>query len=416
MDQSEIQSLWTTVAPAAWPDAPTEMTVTTLTEIEACPRRWALGVAQYPALWTGWGYPPRVNLGALAGTVVHYTLEDITKGLVRADCPSLQHPTAYQVMKDLGGYTKVVHECIDRVLANLADNPRARALCEYTARSLRARVPELRTRAQTLLCRVQLPQLEGSHSISHKSKHLGPLNSGVYSELQLHARSIGWKGKADLLTLSPEVCGITDFKTGKPHDRHRFQIQVYALLWSRDIEINPNGQRADRLVLAYSNGDVEVPAPTAIELDALENQIVARRDAVHQAVSRHPPEASPSFNNCQYCGVRQLCNKYWTTDIQRRMAEDDRDKHFADIEVRIIGQHGPLSWDAIVNYSSVAEPGQPVLLRANLLPFTPKLDQRIRFLSVHLSLSDEQPHASEAERPTIVATVGANSEAYLVSE
>jgi hypothetical protein len=64
-------SIWTAAAPAAWPAAPAEMTVTTLGGIESCPRRWALGAAHNPELWSGRGYPPRVQLGALSGTVVH---------------------------------------------------------------------------------------------------------------------------------------------------------------------------------------------------------------------------------------------------------------------------------------------------------------------------------------------------------
>jgi len=43
MPVSEQRALWTTVAPATWPRPPADMTVSTLNEIEACPRRWALG-------------------------------------------------------------------------------------------------------------------------------------------------------------------------------------------------------------------------------------------------------------------------------------------------------------------------------------------------------------------------------------
>src|SRR5438445_387754 len=104
--------LWATCAPTKWPAAPTEMTVTTLAEIERCPRRWALSAAEYAGLWSGRGYPPRLQFSALAGTVVHIALETITIKLVRAACSSVEDPKASQVMRDLGGYTKVVRECI----------------------------------------------------------------------------------------------------------------------------------------------------------------------------------------------------------------------------------------------------------------------------------------------------------------
>lgn len=35
-------------------------------------------------------------------------------------------------MKNLGGYTKVVHDCIDRALERLASSPRARRILEFS--------------------------------------------------------------------------------------------------------------------------------------------------------------------------------------------------------------------------------------------------------------------------------------------
>jgi hypothetical protein len=125
MSRHEDPPIWSVAGPAVWPEAPAEMTVTTLVEIEACPRRWALGRAAYPGLWSGQGYPPRVQLGALAGSVVHLTLEIITTRLIAAGCPSIHSPIATKTLRDLGGFTKVVNDCMDRVLKRLATNPRA---------------------------------------------------------------------------------------------------------------------------------------------------------------------------------------------------------------------------------------------------------------------------------------------------
>ena len=109
MRLSANPSLWIADAPAAWPAAPAEMTVTALREIESCSRRWALRAGHYPDVWNGRGYPPRVQLGALSGTVVHLALEVITKALVRAGCLSLHDPTVLQVLRNLGGYTVTAH-------------------------------------------------------------------------------------------------------------------------------------------------------------------------------------------------------------------------------------------------------------------------------------------------------------------
>lgn len=52
---------WRVVTPATWPAPPAVMSVSTYAEIEECPRRWALSSAEYPELWGGRGYPPKLK-------------------------------------------------------------------------------------------------------------------------------------------------------------------------------------------------------------------------------------------------------------------------------------------------------------------------------------------------------------------
>ena len=296
------------------------MTVTALREIESCSRRWSLSAGHYPDVWNGRGYPPRVQLGALSGTVVHLALEVITRALVRAGCLSLHDPTVLQVLRNLGGYTKVVNDCIDRVLSRLASNPRAQRVLEWAARSLRAQVPELRNRAQTILCRVRLLRTPTRNAESNTPRVRGPLSMGSFPEIELRAQEIGWKGKADLLVLTSEACEITDFKTGAPDEGHRFQIQVYALLWSRDGELNPDRRRADRLLVLYGGEEIEFAAPTEVELDELEVRaayLVA--SAAYEAVSHHPPEAHP--RSVKTVATARLGDKCATSIGRQRLSD-----------------------------------------------------------------------------------------------
>lgn len=403
-------SIWTAAAPAAWPDAPTEMTVTTLGGIESCPRRWALGAAHYPELWSGRGYPPRVQIGALSGTVVHLALEVITRALIKAGCPSRQDPAALRVMKELGGYTKVVNDCIDRALTRLANNPRAQRVLEYAARSLRAQMPELRTRAQTILCRLRLPLLQVRSAEGGAPRRRGPLTAGMFSELNLRAAQLGWKGKADLLVLSPDACEITDFKTGAPDEEHQFQIRVYALLWSRDADLNPGRRRADRLVLAYPEGDAEIAPPTDTELDQLERDLSSRTAAALAALSASPPAARAHPQRCPYCDVRHLCTDYWTDDTQHLMATASGDRAIGDATLAITGRHGPSSWDGVVLSSAVAKHGQRVLLRTD--ERSPALTPRqvVRILSARYTAASEDLDPE----PVLIFTLGAASEIFLV--
>lgn len=400
---------WTTSVPAAWPDAPAVLTVSTLSAIEACPRRWALGEARYPELWSGRGYPPRLHPWALAGSVVHLALETIVGALASSGCSSLGDEEALVVLRDLGGYTTVLNDCIGRVLGRHADNPRAENLMDMASRTLRGQVPELRSRTQTMLSWVQLPRVRRPLVSNRGTKRRGPLPAGVYSECHLNARRLKWKGIADLLVLTSDTCQIIDFKTGAPDEGHRFQILVYALLWSQDLELNPHQRPASRLVLSYTSGEIEMAAPTEAELEDLEKQVVSRTTAALKAVSETPPEAKPSQENCPRCDVRHMCEEYWTGDTQRLMAQSTDQRWGTDVEIRITGPHGPTSWDAVIAHCPNAMPGQPFLLRADNRQLALSGGTRIRLLSVRLSEESEGDPQS-----VLIGTLGAAGEIFLI--
>ncbi len=398
---------WSVIVPTTWPTAPPEMSVSTHAELEECPRRWALSAAEYPDLWAGRGYPPKVQVAALAGSVVHLALEVIAKQLTRAGVPSLDDPLATQVLRELGGYTRVVEDCVDRLLKRFADNPRALPLLEHARRTLRGQVPTLRARVQGMLARLRLPKSAPPAPAASAPKMAGPtrrpLSNGTYPEVELRATSIGWKGKADLLVLGDHACEITDFKTGTADQAHQFQLRVYAVLWRLDDELNPSGRVVDRLVLAYENQDVEVPAPSAQEIDDLRRDLVERRRAAEVALAVHPPPARPSVDACRYCRVRQLCDSYWVAGTQA-VSDDGR---FGDVELKITGRHGATSWDAVVVRSRNWPAKVPALLRLQVTDEF-KVGSHLRVLDGALARDPE-----DATAPIIV-TLGSFSEAYRV--
>jgi hypothetical protein len=401
---------WRVIMPTTWPAPPVEMSVSTHAEIEQCPRRWALSAAEYPELWSGRGYPPKLQVAALAGSVVHLALEIITKQLTRAGISSPSDPTATDVLRALGGYTRVIEECVERILERSIDNPRASTLMEHAQRRLRGQVPTLRARVQSMLSRLRLPKGPATPTApsTSTSKSSGPprrlpLANGAYPEVEVRAKRIGWKGKVDLLVLGDDACEITDFKTGVADEGHRFQVRAYAVMWWLDDELNPSERLADRLVLAYAAQDVEVAPPSASEIDDLRRDLLARRQAAEAALAARPPSARPSAESCRYCGVRQLCDEYWAGATQA--ASDDG--RFGDVELKITRRHGPTSWDAEVIRARDLPAKTTALLRLQQ-PSEFKAGARIRVLDGAIARDPEDDSA-----PAIV-TLSALSEAYLV--
>lgn len=408
MSGAQALTFWRSVLPESWPEAPTEMTVSTLVDIEACPRRWALGRATYSGLWSKRGYPRRLHLAAVAGSVIHLALEIVTRELVRAGCTSVMDAGAPQVMRQLGGYSALLTECIDRVLSPFADNPRARHQIETATRTLRAQLPDLRARAQALLGRVRLEKGQAKRAVvgvREKSSRT-PLRNGTWPELELRATPIAWKGIADLLVLSDDLCEIVDFKTGEPNDKHQFQVRVYALLWNRDGELNPTRRLATALTLAYPDNEVSISAPSERELDVLETEIVRRRDVALEAVKADLPEARPAPELCNYCDVRQLCDAYWDSIPEAEMSETQKATQFGDFELTIIGRHGPLSWDAVVKSAGRIESGRRVLLRTSRSDLELAIGKTVRILDAFFL-----PFEEDLSDPVIV-TMGVVTEIF----
>ena len=386
--------------PDCWAPAPVEMSVTALTDIEACPRRWALASAEYRSVWSRKGYPTRPNVGALAGTVIHLALQTITQRLVKAGCSTVTEPSAIAAIRNLGGFTKIVADAIARVLERLRDNPRATLLLEEAGNSLRNQSGRIRADVQSLLGRIRLGPVRSPSSGGGEGS--SALGYGSYSEVALCARDLRWRGVVDLLTLSPESCDILDFKSGAHSDAHTFQVHAYAVIWYRDGERNPGKRRATSLTLSYAQGDVHVAAPTAEELAIIENELIQRARAARDAVAKAPPDARVAPENCSYCHVRHLCEEYWSTRAATLEASERGE--FGDAELTLTKPHGPLSWDAL-EIRKASE--RPALLRLPIARDDVSIGDRVRILGAFVT------RPSDENTPTIV-TVGGGSEVFTV--
>ncbi|MEW6209474.1 MAG: PD-(D/E)XK nuclease family protein [Acidobacteriota bacterium] len=355
MSDPAIARIWYAREPQSWPSPPTLMSVSRLLEIEACPRRWALSSASYPEIWKRSGYPQKVYKATLAGRIIHLALERISKALTEAGYASGQDALFVEVMRKLGGFTQVIVECIGSVVDQLADNPRVGYSYRTLSNWLRDQSPAFRERVQILAGRLRVqPKTAADQTRKERSGERSPLRKGSYSEVELRAESIGWIGIADLITLSDNGCEIVDFKTGGPKPEHSFQLLVYSLLWYRDQELNPMRHSATKLTLYYPDGEVDVRTISDSEISDFESDLLKRTRAAIESVKKLPPEARPSVQNCRFCGVRQLCDEYWKPATQERLYQSKAEAgessvdNLLDIEVDIVEQIGPLSWDAIM--------------------------------------------------------------------
>lgn len=252
---------------ARLPLPPEHWSYSTLKEIESCPRRYMLGHASYPDLWTGSGYPQQPSPSALFGDVVHDSLERIIAALVAAGCSSSNSVEAASVLRELGGYSAVATEALAARLSKLDGNPRLDAerwsrLQQY----LENRVPEARTEIQGYLQRMELVPQPAAAAGSAGPPGRRPIGVGSHPEVALCADRLRVKGRVDLLTLSAERADIVDHKTGAQDPSHLDQVRFYAMLWDQDDIANDARTPLRSLTASYPTNDVRIghPMPTRL--------------------------------------------------------------------------------------------------------------------------------------------------------
>lgn len=422
MSKGEIEAVWYARLPDKWADAPEWMSFSRLLELEACPRRWSLNSALYPEIWSHKGYPPKVHLAAFDGQIIHSALEAIGKALNRGGCLSVTDEQFVGVMRELGGYSKIIEETIKNLCDNFQDNPRFVSKFDYLLTNLRNSVPTLREQLQVLTAKLRLQKgvaaMTARGSRSNRGAGRSALSNATYSEVELRVEPLRWRGFVDALTLSDTSCEIVDYKTGMPKPEHEEQVRVYSLLWARDQELNPTGRTLDRLTLAYSTTDVAVEPPTTTQLENLEQEIVTRTKTALGLARQSPPLAVPNIHNCGYCPVRQLCDDYWTPQVQQVLAEAIlheaavTNEEFVDLEIENPKQQTPLSWSALVVLCRALPARSQILIR--LSEPTPLLQSifnsgiRIRVLDA-LLINQPEDHVNI---PSVYLTK--MSEAYIV--
>jgi hypothetical protein len=385
--------MWTTRGPSAWPLPPNRMSYTALRSIETCPLRWGLRQGAYPDVWAGTGYPPSHSIGTTAGHVVHVAVEQIVRSVgaekegqlggrsLGARDPML---TVVEALRALGGISAVLEGVITETVESWKSNPRLSPRVEELTSHLQRQLPALRPRVQHFLNLVDLSRIRPARSSNRavaggnaQESAVRPLPPGLFAEVPLVHDDLGWYGKADLLRVSaandtPDDSEIVDLKTGIPKPDHALQLRIYALLWARDKRRNPAGRPAQRLTVLYDSGPVQVAAPTTSEeLDEVEQELAARTREARAAIQRHPPEARPSRDACEWCDVRHMCPAYWVPTTRGSIAPShEAPRKQVDAALQILNKQGAWSWVARVEevgaLSDHIALGARVLVRARM--------------------------------------------------
>lgn len=384
-----------------WPAPPEHWSFSTLVEVESCALRYALRNATYTgAGHDGVGYPDKVADAALVGTVIHAAVEEILRALRRVQDPS-DAASALPVLRELGGYTKVVERCIEVAEERLASNPRMQPRVARAAANLRRRTPDIRSTVQALVARLPAsrPHAAAGHEprpTSGVPRQRGPFGPGRHPEARLRSDDRRFKGQIDLLDVGDDSANIIDFKSWQPDAHHSEQLILYGLLWLLDRIANPDGLHVGAMTVAYAGHDAVVTHPAS--WSDVETELERRIDEADQAISATPtPQLSPS---CTTCTVRHMCDAYWLSQFP--LAEASR---FVDVEAQVLARNGATSWRVRLPRSA-----EDALLRTTSEDVVLAEARTVRLLDV----ACERQLADDGASAVVILTAVASTEIFEV--
>lgn len=340
--ETDVQGIW-----GNWPSTPGMWSYSSLTEMEACPRRWMLARATYPELWDQRGYPPLPTVAALFGNVVHGVVERLTRALSDASTEGELSGVVW-VLGGLGGWRKIVAEEVEHQLARFDDNPRVSTeRIDRIREELLRRAPQAADQTKVFLGRTAVPTDSRRllvNTVEHKDgpPRSLPATPGVHAEREVRAEELRLTGRIDLLIIDDVDVTIVDFKTGEEIDSHEDQVRLYALLWGLDTASNPDHRPATKLEIAYPSYARAVEPLDQAGLIALKTSTASRIAAAEVNTRDANPVAMPSPSMCQFCPVRHLCDAYWTS-IPPAVPMATTEEWF-DFEGRVLAPHGNRSW------------------------------------------------------------------------
>jgi hypothetical protein len=125
-----------------------------------------------------------------------------------------------------------------------------------------------------------------------------------------------------------------------------------------------------------------------------------------------PPPTRPKAAICGFCEVRQLCGEYWTIAVQARLLQETGVSIArCDLEVGVLDQVGPHTWNAHVICSSSFEAGTKLIIMSR----QPQYEVLFSRGTV-LRIVDASVDSNHEDGSGTVATVTGATEIFLVPE
>ncbi len=317
--------------------------VSSLNEVEECPKRFVLRRASFPEIWSRNGFPNQISTAQVRGIVVHEVVSMIMNSVeTSSESPEV---SVMALLRERGGYLELLKNTLDKELNLASSNPRAAIMVDSIRREILASLGELRSQVQYFIRESinkfpkVISQVENAKKNYQKSAN--SYIPSVNSEYKIVDKEYPIEGYLDLLLTGEENDRIVDYKTSKViRDKYWDQLELYAWLWNRSSD---NLRKGDCLIEVISGVGlsesrvVKVEEFPRIQIDVLDRIQRAEESITGEIV------AKPSIDSCKFCVVKVLCSPYWSMNESQSTGTK-----WLDMRVRTIGSLGGNAWSVSI--------------------------------------------------------------------
>lgn len=263
---------------------PNKWSFTKLSQIQKCPKQWQLENNYFAN--GNRTVPPLVNISSIRGTLIHLTLEKLTR-LFRND---KEHNDVWTFFRKLNVRDKIEKYYFEEVYPKYETNDRIN-------------INDISSKIDFPLCLSKVYSLWGFeikkiNFTPNINKNIKQRFGTEFSEETEDPPLIGVIDK-----YSNSI--ITDYKTGnKDEDKHKEQAYFYSYL------LYLNNKPIDKVKVLYSNKEELIFDINEEILNKQKEKINLQLSKIDNYFNSNFP-AKPSTEACRFCNVKQMCDQYW---------------------------------------------------------------------------------------------------------
>jgi len=326
-----------------------------------CPKKWYLESLEYD-IFENKKYPSIIFLQSLIGTSIHKTIERLIYIMKESECNKINDQNWQKVKSKIITIKELFKNIVQDQISKCLVNPRNKRSKEDYEIFIDDNIQNIMFKVKSMVSKINLTNSRINQNKKTNDLDFELLNANL-TEFKINSNDLNLFGYIDFLKIKDDVIEIYDFKTGSTKEKDREQLLLYSLIWKYDEIHNPTSRKASKLTLVYENKDTDISPLNDLELktkaESLKNEITNLKNDIKNSSFI----ARPTYDNCNFCSVKQLCDNYWSYLDQNKIDLSTITNNYtnSDIEINEISKDQD-RWYAKVSLSNIFAKNQNIVI------------------------------------------------------